>query len=88
MIATSPRGRRVISTAVVIARSEQGKKAIAHARRVATSPESRRIATGPQSRAIVNQAAQTAVRAGKAATGPESRERIMDAARSLRQRKR
>jgi len=77
--AASPKGRRVISTAVVIARSEQGKKAIAQARKLAASPEGRRL---------VNQAARTAASAGKAATGPESSERIMEAARSLRQRKR
>jgi len=69
----------VISTAVVIARSEQGKKAIAQARKLAASPESRKV---------VNQAARTAARAGKAAAGPESRERILEAARLLRQRKR
>ena len=50
MIATSPRGRRVISTAVVIARSPQGKKAIAQARRIATGPESRALKRVPLTR--------------------------------------
>ena len=68
-LAASPRGRKVISTAVVIARSDQGKKAIAQARRMATSP---------QSRAILNQAARSVAGAGKAATSAESRERIME----------
>lgn len=78
-LAASPRGRKVITTAIVIARSEQGRKALAQARLLAASPEGRRL---------IAQATSTAARAGKAAGSPESRDRLKEAARLFRERKR
>ena len=75
--AASPRGRRVIRGAVVLAQTPQGRKVLAEARRIATSPENRRL---------VNQAVQAAVLPAFVAA-PENRDRIREAARNLRSKR-
>jgi hypothetical protein len=78
-LAASPKGRRAIRTAIVFAQTEEGRKLISQARKVAASKEGREL---------VNQAVSAAGRMGKAVAAPENRERIRDAARSVRDRRR
>ena len=76
-LASTPRGRRLIRTAIILARSEEGRKVLVQARRVAATPEGRKL---------MNQAVRFAADAGKKANTAQNRERIKDAARSLRKR--
>ena len=74
-LAASPRGRRMIRTAIVLSQTPQGKAMLAHARRVATTPESKRL---------LGEAMKGAAKAGKTAGSTENRERLLEAARLLR----
>ena len=60
-LATSPRGRKAIKYAVILAQTHEGKRLIAQARSVAATPEGRKL---------VDQAVRTAARAGKSAATP------------------
>jgi hypothetical protein len=74
-LAASPKGRRMIRTAIVLSQTPQGKAMIASARRYATSPESKRL---------LGQAMGAATKAGKTAGSAENRQRLADVARSIR----
>jgi hypothetical protein len=77
-IAASPKGRRMIRTAIVLSQTPQGKAMLAQARRYATSPESKRV---------LDQAMKAATRAGKTAGSAENRERLKAAAKTLRSKR-
>ena len=47
-----------------------------------------RFATGPEGKQLLDQAVKVAARAGKAAGAPENRERVREAARTLRDKRR
>jgi hypothetical protein len=78
-LAFSPQGRKMIRSAVAVARSEEARKVVAQARKVAATPEGRRLA---------GDAARVASHAGKALRTPEVRDRIRAAARLLAERRR
>jgi hypothetical protein len=76
-LAASPKGRRALRMAIVLAQTEQGRAAINRART---------FATGPEGKQLLDQAVKAAGGASRAARSPENRERVKQAARTLRKR--
>jgi hypothetical protein len=76
-LAASPKGRRALRMAIVLAQTEQGRAAIKRARS---------FATGPEGKQLLDHAVKAAGHASKAARAPEHRERVKRAASTLRKR--
>jgi hypothetical protein len=76
-LAASPRGRKVIGAAATFARSEQGRNALAQAKKAATSPTARKLG---------EQAAHAARQISETAKDAENRRRMKSAATFVRER--